>query len=164
MRVRKIHSLRAMLVFVSGWFGLAVPAAQLPSRGARPGRVEPTYRQTFGPGRETPPGTVFYIKVLTRGPNASIRLQLCGVDCATAVNVKIWEPAAYAAGDELSWRVGEAGEYYLWSENVGSEAVSGIVSDTVVDGRLRMTFDNGAVLEAWYVPPRVPPKRKPTTR
>jgi len=78
--------------------------------------------------------------------------------------VRVWEPTAYAVGDELSWRVEEAGEYYLWSENLGNQEPSKIVSDSVVDGKLHMTFDTGAVLEAWYVTPRLPPKRKPTTR
>jgi len=168
MKAGKIHSVSTVLVFVSLGLSLAPPqpsaAQNPPSRRARPGRVEPKYRFTFGPAGETPAGTVFNIRVLKKGESASIRLQLCGVDCATAAAVRVWEPAAYAVGDELSWRVEQAGEYYLWSENLAKEEPSAIVSDSVVDGKLRMTFDTGAMLEAWYVAPRVPPRRKPTTR
>jgi hypothetical protein len=78
--------------------------------------------------------------------------------------VRVWGRADSAVGDELSRRVEEAGEYYLSSENLAKEEPAAIVLDSVVDGKLLMTFDTGAVLEAWYVAPRVPPRRKPTAR
>ncbi len=118
-----------------------------------PVRVAPTYRKTFGPGRVTLAGTVFYISVVTKTDSTAFRLHRCGEPCTTAVTVKVWQPQTYAAGDELSERVELGGEYYLWAQNVVKDEVDRAVSDDLRGDKLRITFESGAVVDSWYVTP-----------
>ncbi len=119
-------------------------------------RVEPTNRYTFGPGRVTPAGTVFYVTVVTKANNIAFRLHRCDEPCTTAATVKVWQPQAYAAGDELSERVELEGKYYLWAQDVmknGEDAVDRAMSDDFRGYKLRIFFDSGAVINTWYVVP-----------
>jgi hypothetical protein len=116
-------------------------------------RVEPTNRLTFGPAGSVRSGTVFYVYVIKRAPDTTVNLNRCGVPCNTAELVKAWGSAQYAAGDELSWRIDVAGDHYLWALDHRRDDASVIVSDEIVGNRLRITFDSGALFEAWYVTP-----------
>ena len=116
--------------------------------------VTPTTRKTFTPRNVIPVGTVFHIKVLKKAQNDSIHLQRCGVPCDTAVEVKTWEPESYGAGDELSWRIDRIGEYYFWIRDRKTGAAIVASADAPAGDKLRITFESGAVLEAWYVRPQ----------
>lgn len=118
-----------------------------------PVRVEPTNRNTFGPGRVTPAGTVYYIRVVTKSDSTAFRFHLCGEPCNTAQTVKVWSPTTYAAGDELSEPAPVEGEYYLWAQDVVADGVDRAVSDTLRGDRLRITFESGAIIDSWYVIP-----------
>jgi hypothetical protein len=69
------------------------------------------------------------------------------------VPIAVWRPEDYAAGDELSWRVTAPGSYYLWNQDPHSNAPMVAVSYEFAGNRLRITYDSGAVIEAWYVVP-----------
>jgi hypothetical protein len=148
---------------VAGWLALALGAAGWPNNQsgtppmvavAQPVRVEPVRRLTFGPDHEVPPGTVFHIRIVAKAPGTTLMLNRCGVPCSTTIMVAFWFAHGYAAGDMLSRRVENGGTYYLFRDNKRNEA-SAIVSDETAGSRLRMTFDSGAILEAWYEPPEV---------
>ncbi len=116
--------------------------------------VTSTTRKTFTPRNVTPAGTVFHIKVLKKAENDSIQLSRCGVPCDTAVEIKIWKPESYRAGDELSWRIDRIGDYYfaILDRKTGAAIVAS--ADHPSGDRLRITFASGAVFEAWYVMPQ----------
>jgi hypothetical protein len=122
---------------------------------AQPVRVEPVRRLTFGPDHEVPPGTVFHIRIVAKAPGTTLMLNRCGVPCSTTTMVAFWFAHGYAAGDMLSRRVENGGTYYLWIRDDKRNEASAIVSDETAGSRLRMTFDSGAILEAWYEPPKV---------
>jgi len=115
--------------------------------------VTPTTRKTFSTRNLTPAGTIFYVKVLKKAPHNAIRLHRCSVPCNTAVTVKIWEPDSYKSGDELSWRVDQAGTYYFWNQDRSKKAAVVATSDQYLDGKLQITFKSGAILEVWYTKP-----------
>lgn len=119
----------------------------------QPVGVEPTRRLTFGPQREIPAGTVFHLRVVVKAPGITLSLNRCGDPCSSAVLVAFWFPNGYSAGDELTWKVNQPGVYYLGARDDKRKEASAIVSDERVDSWLRMTFDSGAILEAWYVLP-----------
>jgi hypothetical protein len=128
-----------------------VPAARpAPAAGAQPVRVEPERRLTFGPDREVPPGTVFHIRVIAKAPHTTLMLNRCGVPCSTTTLAAFWFAHGYSPGDVLVRRVEDGGTYYLWNRDDKRNEASAIVLDEVVGTLLRMTFDSGAVLEAWY--------------
>jgi hypothetical protein len=129
------------------------PSVAPPASTTHPARVEPTNRLTFGPNGFTPAGTVFYISVVTKSDTTRFRLELCGVPCNTASDVKIWQPENYAAGEELSWRVEVGGQYYQWGQNVSTNRSETAVSDELRGTKLRITFDSGSVIDAWYTTP-----------
>jgi hypothetical protein len=120
---------------------------------AHPVRVEPESRLTFGPAVEVPPGTAFHVQVVSAAPNTTLSLNRCGVPCNTRTLVAFWFSHGYAAGDVLSRSVEHGGTYYLWIRDHRTNEASAVLSDEVVGTRRRMTFDSGAVLEAWYVTP-----------
>jgi hypothetical protein len=115
--------------------------------------VEPQRSRTFGPQRVTPAGTVFHIKVLAKADHNSFRLHRCGDPCKTAETVKVWQAADYRAGDELSWRVERDGTYYLWNQDARDERSLEATTHWFVGKRVRIAFESGAVIEAWYVMP-----------
>ncbi len=101
-------------------------------------------------------GTVFYISVVAKAGNIAFRLHLCGERCNTATTIKVWQPQTYEAGDELSERVSQEGDYYIWSQIVlkeGEDSVDRAVSDELRGDKLRITFESGTVIDAWYVMP-----------
>src|SRR5262245_55805053 len=57
--------------------------------------VESQRNRTFGPQRETPAGTVFHIKVVTKADSNALRLHRCGDKCKSAETVKLWQPGDY---------------------------------------------------------------------
>jgi hypothetical protein len=141
----------------AGYLAVAITAGSLgcASTQGDPHRVhvEPTRRLTFGPAVEVPPGTAFHILVVSAAPHATILLNRCGVPCNTTTLVAFWFSHGYAAGDVLTRSVDYGGTYYLWIRDHRTNEASAVLSDEVAGTRLRMTFDSGAVLEAWYVTP-----------
>jgi hypothetical protein len=134
-----------------------------PTSPAAPARVvvraEPMIvsdsRGTFLPWRDAtdlPIGTTFHVKVITKVDDVTIHLAVCGVPCNTAAGVHSWSPIAYAAGEELVWRVPKPGRYYFFCRDPRM-AFSTIVKEERMADRLRMTFDSGSVFEAWFVLP-----------
>ena len=115
--------------------------------------LEPNRKATFGPQKVTPAGTVFFIKVLKKADNNVLRLHRCNVPCNSAVSVKVWDANEYTAGDELNWRVPQEGKYYLWNQDPRNNTPMIAISSELTGDRLRITYDSGAVLEAWYVVP-----------
>lgn len=133
--------------------GSSPPVAMSPNK---PMRVEPKNKYSVGPRGVTPAGTVFYAKVLTKADNIALRLHLCGEPCTTAETVRVWWPRTYAAGNELSERVEVEGKYYLWAEDVtknGEASVDRAASDDIRGDKLRIIFESGTVIDAWYVVP-----------
>ena len=115
--------------------------------------VEPQRSRTFGPQRVTPAGTVFHIKVVSKADNNALRLHRCGDSCKSAETVKLWQPADYRVGDELTWRVDRDGTYYLWVQDPRDSHSLEASTHWFVGNRVRIALDSGAVLEAWYVVP-----------
>ena len=115
--------------------------------------VEPQRSRTFGPQRVTPAGTVFHIKVLTKADNNALRLHRCGDGCKSAETVKLWQPADYRVGDELTWRAERDGTYYLWAQDPRDGRSLEATTHWFVANRTRIAFDSGAVIEVWYEGP-----------
>jgi hypothetical protein len=115
--------------------------------------VEPNRQRSFGPQKPVPAGTTFYVKVLRKAQHDALRLHRCGVPCKTAVSVKVWEPDALRVGDQLSWRVEQDGTYYFWNEDSRDGSAKQATSHEFVGNRIRIGFDSGAAVEAWYVTP-----------
>ena len=120
---------------------------------AYPVMVEPTNRLTFGPGGIAPAGTTFHISVVTKSDTTAFNLNRCGEPCTTAVTITIWQPEVYRVGDDLSWRAVSEGWYYMWAEDLRTNAPATAVSDQIRGSKLRITFDSGAVIDAWYTVP-----------
>lgn len=120
---------------------------------SRPVIVEPEFKRTFGDSSAVPSGTTFHIRIVRTAVADQIRLHRCDVPCSSAPTIVIWEPGSYRVGDELIWTVDRSGRYYLWSENTATDSASVVVSEEVVNGARRMSFDSGAQYEAWYVLP-----------
>jgi hypothetical protein len=115
--------------------------------------VEPNRQRSFGPQKATPAGTLFFLKVLRKAEHNRFRLHRCGVPCSTAVTVKVWEPGEYKVGEELSWRADQDGTYYFWNQDARDQTSREITSHDFMGSRIRITFDSGAAIEAWYVRP-----------
>jgi len=115
--------------------------------------VEPNRQRSFGPQKPVPAGTTFYVKVLRKAERDALRLHRCDVPCKTAVTVKVWESAAYRVGDQLHWRVTQDGMYYFWNEDPRDGSAREATSHEFVGSRIRIGFDSGAAVEAWYVLP-----------
>jgi len=115
--------------------------------------VEPQRSRTFAPQRVTPAGTEFHIKVLAKADHNAFRLHRCGGPCKTAETVKVWQAADYRVGDELSWRVEREGTYYLWNQDSREDRSLEATTHWFVGKRVRIAFESGAVIEAWYVLP-----------
>ena len=82
-------------------------------------RVEPEYHKTFGPTRELARGELITLKVTAIGEHQRVRLHVCTVKpCTRARTVTIWPKSSFAATDTASIAVAEAGEYYLWVDDV----------------------------------------------
>jgi hypothetical protein len=132
-------------------------------RRAKPMRVEPNARNTFGPGVSIPSGTTLYLQIVTKVETGSFRLHVCGTPCYTARTVEVWEPASFRSGDVLTHLVTEAGEYYLWHKERSSGNPSPATADKRRQNGRRITFKSGAVVDAWYVPPEIE-QMLPSTR
>lgn len=126
-----------------------------PSSGGPPQPIlfEPRVKRTFRPDVVTPVGTMFYVEVVTKPVNHALRIHLCGPGCNSATTVKVWGPDSYAEGDVLRFTVREEGEYYLWSEDLTAGGAATGSSAEIVENKGRLVFENGAVLNAWYVTP-----------
>lgn len=162
-RLPERRTLRALAVaaLAAATFGCGddspLPTAAVPVDRSQPVSVSDS-RRTFIPRRDTRPltdapvGTTFHVKVLTKIDDVTIHLAVCGVPCNTASFVRSWGPSAYAAGDEIVWNVTTAGGYYFFLRDP-KIAFQDVVREERVGNRLRMTFQTGAVLEAWFVEP-----------
>jgi len=115
--------------------------------------VEPQRSRTFGPQRVTPAGTQFHIKVLAKADHNTFRLHRCDDPCKTAETVKVWQAPDYRAGDELVWRGEREGTYYLWNQDSRDDRSLEATTHWFVGKRVRIAFESGAVIEAWYVVP-----------
>ena len=149
--------IRGSLVAIILWLAFAsVPTAQSIERNsAGPAQLEVKLpnRKTFGPQKITPAGTVFHLKILSKGEHDAIRLHRCGEPCNTASTVNIWEPKSYKSGDQLSWRVDQDGMYYIWIEDQAKKKSVVASSDELSGAKLRIVFASGAIIEAWYTTP-----------
>ena len=119
-----------------------------------PVRVETLHRNSFGPQIITPAGTIFYMSVVNKAEHVALRLQRCNEPCDTAVAVRIWQPHAYALGDVLIQRVDQQGRYYLWAQDIENDLIDASVSDTLRGDQLRIRFNSGTIIDAWYVAPQ----------
>lgn len=116
--------------------------------------VEPQRNRTFGPQRPTPTGTVFHVKVLTKADNNALRIHRCGdSNCKQAETGKLWQPADYRVGDELTWRADREAVYYLWVQDSRDGRSLEATTHWFVGNRTRIAFDSGAVIEVWYEAP-----------
>jgi hypothetical protein len=147
------------LTLILGLFGCTAstqspPAPRAPSADkTRPLFVEPKHQRTFGAREPTPAGTVFHIQVIRKADGNAFRLHRCNDPCKTAATVTVWAPQAYRSGDQLSWRTVEDGTYYLWNQDVQTEASIPAFANEFVGKRVRITYESGAVIEAWHVLP-----------
>lgn len=123
------------------------------TRKVYPARVQPKTRKTFGALQVTPAGTEFHLLVVSKIDTTDFMLALCGEPCSTATLVKYWYSEEYASGDELSWRVSAAGRYYLWAPDRNRNDAPVAVADELLGDKLRITFDTGCIVDAWYVIP-----------
>jgi hypothetical protein len=124
-----------------------------PADKVRPLFVESKHQRTFGARQPTPAGTVFYIRVVSKAEGNAFRLHRCADPCKTATTVTVWKPDAYRSGDELSWRTTEDGTYYLWNQDVRTEASIPAFTNDFIGKRVRIMYESGAVIEAWHVLP-----------
>jgi hypothetical protein len=134
----------------------------LPTTPTAVDRSQPVFvsdsRGTFIPRRDTNPptdspvGTTFHVKVLTKIDVVTIHLAVCGVPCNTASFVRSWGPSTYGVGDEIVWTVSTAGRYYFFLRDP-TIAFQNVTREERVGNHLRMTFETGTVLEAWFIEP-----------
>lgn len=130
-----------------------VAAADPPTDKTRPLFVEAAHQRTFGARQPTPAGTTFTIRVVRKADHNAFRLHRCADPCKTATTVTVWKPDVYRSGDELSWRTAEDGTYYLWNEDVRTQASVPAFSNEFLGKRIRIVYESGAIIEAWYVVP-----------
>jgi hypothetical protein len=119
----------------------------------RPLFVESKHQRSFGARQPTPAGTIFHIRVISKAEGNAFRLHRCADPCKTATTVTVWKPDAYRSGDELSWRTTEDGTYYLWNQDMRTEASIPAFMNEFLGKRVRITYESGAVIEAWHVLP-----------
>ena len=153
-RVASTHARRwCCLLLIGAGFG-PQPRAAAADAGSSDTQllyVEASRQRTFGPQKPTPAGTTFYVKVLSRVAQDTLRLHRCDVPCKTATPVKVWPATQYSVGDELSWRADQEGTYYFWNQNARDGRSREASFHEFVGTRVRITFDSGTVIEAWYV-------------
>jgi len=85
--------------------------------------------------------------------DTSYLLQRCGEPCDTAEGVAYWPPYSHEEGSELSAEGLVEGRYYMWARSLETESLIKPVADSLEDGRLRIEFESGAVIETWFAVP-----------
>ena len=149
-------TLVAALAIACGSEGPASPTQPTPiSTRTFPMQVEPSLRNTFGPGPgvTVPAGTTVFLRLVATGTPSPILLHRCGVPCDTATLVRRWEPGSFQTGDILSHQLLDEGRYYLWLRNDQGGQAFPSTSDSQQPGALRITFASGAVIDGWYTVP-----------
>jgi len=132
------------------------PTSPTPSPSAAiPMQVEPSSRNTFGPGTNVvvPSGTRIFLRIQALGRPSPIVLNRCGEPCNTATVVRRWEPESIRAGDTLSHQLPDSGRYYMWLPDEQGGRAFASTSDSLLADALRMTFANDTVIDGWYTLP-----------
>lgn len=151
-----LASLAATMTVACGSESPAAPTPPTPSPSAPiPMQVEPSNRNTFGPGPSVvvPPGTRVFLRIQALGRPSPILLNQCGEPCNTASVVRRWEPESMRVGDTLSHQLPDSGRYYLWLRDDQGGGVFASTSDSLLTDARRMTFANDAVIDGWYILP-----------
>ena len=158
----------ALALALTGCAGTPPPGTSSPSAGApapsampapaasgpQPLFVETAFQRTVGPRTPTPAGTIYSIKVIAKAEGNAFRLHRCTADpCKSSTMVAMWKPDAYRSGEELSFKTTEPGIYYLWDQDVRSQKSIQAFANEFVGKRVRITFESGAIIEAWYTLP-----------